>query len=58
VATLEAYPAFTSAGIPGLRDGYPFAVRLKQPVHALAIRIVGRPARAFSSCAELAAYTQ
>jgi len=58
VATLETYPAFTSAGIPGLRDGDPYAVRLKQPVHALAVRIVGRPARAFSSCAELAAYVQ
>jgi hypothetical protein len=56
VATLDNYPPFTSAQVPSLQDGQPFVVKLPQPVRALAIRITGKPARLFSSCAELAAY--
>ena len=33
-------------------------MKLAEPVRAVGIRIVGKPARSFSSCAELAAYGQ
>ena len=56
VATLDSYPAYTSANVPALKDGDPFVVKLPQPVRALAIRITGKPARQFSTCAELSAY--
>ena len=56
VATLEDYPNATAVQAPRLRDGEPFAVKLKEPVRAIAIRIIGRPGGAFSTCAELAAY--
>jgi len=58
VAVLESYPTLNSAQIPALRDGEPFTVRLPQPLTVIAVRIVGKPARSFSSCAELAAYAQ
>jgi hypothetical protein len=44
--------------VPVIRDGDPFTLRLPQPVHAVAIRVVGKPGRSFSSCAELSAYGQ
>ncbi len=56
VATLDSYPAYTSREVPPLKDGEPFVVKLPQPVTAIGIRILGKPARSFSSCAELAAY--
>ncbi len=56
VGKLDTYPDFTSAQVPVLRDGEPFTLRLNQPVRAVAIRVVGKPARSFSSCAELSAY--
>jgi DUF1680 family protein len=55
---LDSYPDFTSAQVPVIRDGEPFTLRLPQPVHAVAIRVVGKPGRSFSSCAELSAYGQ
>jgi hypothetical protein len=58
VGTLDTYPDYTSANVPAIRDGEPFTLRLNQPVHAVAIRVLGKPARSFSSCAELAAYGQ
>jgi hypothetical protein len=58
VGELDSYPEFTSAQVPAIRDGEPFTFRLPQPVRAVAIRIVGKPARSFSSCAELSAYGQ
>ena len=58
VGALDSYPDFTSAQVPAIRDGEPFTLRLNQPVRAVGIRIVGKPARSFSSCAELAAYGQ
>lgn len=58
VATLDAYPDTSSGLAPTLRDGQPFEVKLKEPVKAMGIRILGRPGGAFSSCAELAAYGQ
>lgn len=56
--TLDNYPVLAPNQMPGLRDGEPFVLKLKQPVRAVAIRIVGKPGRSFSSCAELAAYAQ
>ena len=47
---------------PDLKPGQPFALRLKQPVAALAVRVIGdpasgdNPAQAFSSCAEIEAF--
>jgi hypothetical protein len=56
VAALDSYPDTSAKGAPPLRDGQPFEVKLKAPVRVAAIRILGRPGGAFSSCAELAAY--
>jgi hypothetical protein len=62
VGRLDDYPASTSAKAPALRPGQPFELRLKEPVTARAIRILGapasgdNPAQAFSSCAELEAF--
>jgi hypothetical protein len=56
VATLDSYPVTSATVPPTLHDGQGFEVKLKQPVTAVALRIVGRPGGAFSSCAELAAY--
>jgi len=56
VAVLDSYPATTSKDVPNLHDGQPFEVRFKEPVKAVAVRILGRPGASFSSCAELAAY--
>jgi uncharacterized protein len=58
LSTLDSYPDFTSAKVPAIRDGEPFTLRLNQIVRAVAIRVVGKPARSFSSCAELEAYAQ
>lgn len=55
---LESYPALVAARVPEMRDGEPFTLKLAQPVAAIAIRISGKPARSFSSCAELAGYAQ
>jgi hypothetical protein len=56
VATLDSYPVTSATVPPTLHDGQGFEVKLKQPVTAVALRIVGRPGGVFSSCAELAAY--
>jgi len=56
VAALDSYPDTSASGTPHLRDGQPFEVKLKAPVRAVAVRILGRPGGTFSSCAELAAY--
>ncbi len=56
IATLDSYPRADSSAAPALADGQPFEVKLAQPVRSLAIRIAGRPARDFSSCAELSGY--
>jgi DUF1680 family protein len=58
VGALASYPNVAPGQIPALHDGEPFTLKLQQPVRAIAIRIVGRPGRSFSTCAELAAYTQ
>lgn len=62
VGTLEAYPATTAADSRGLKEGQLFTLRLREPVRAIAVRILGKPAhgdnpkQAFTSCAELQAY--
>ena len=56
VATLDSYPNTTATLVPGLRDGEPYSVRLKEPVKAVGLRIAGKPGQSFSSCAELAGY--
>jgi hypothetical protein len=56
VATLDNYPDTGANGRPGIRDGQPFEATLKTPVRVFAIRVLGRPGGAFSSCAELAAF--
>jgi hypothetical protein len=58
VATLDTYPDTNANQPPGLRDGEPFSVKLKEPVQAVGVRILGRPGRSFSSCAELAGYAK
>jgi hypothetical protein len=58
IGVLESYPDLVSAQVPRLHDGDPFTFKLARPVQAVAIRIVGKPARSFSSCAELGAYPQ
>jgi hypothetical protein len=56
VASLDSYPDTRSGGVPKLAAGQAFEAKLKTPVSAIAVRILGRPGGAFSSCAELAAY--
>ncbi len=58
VATLDTYPNTNATHTPGLRDGEPFSVKLKEPLQAVGIRILGRPGQLFSSCAELAGYAR
>ncbi len=56
VATLDSYPATTPAAAPSIRPGQWFEVTLRDPVQAVAIRLLGKAAREFASLAELAAY--
>ena len=60
VAVFEDYPATTATDAKGIRPGTRFTVKF-EPVEAVAIRIIGKPAsgdnpaQAFASCAELSA---
>jgi len=60
VAVFEDYPATTTMDAKGIRLGAKFTAQF-EPVEAVAIRVVGRPAsgdnpaQAFASCAELTA---
>jgi uncharacterized protein len=62
VGELDSYPATTALNSGGLHAGEVFSCRLKQPVKASAVRIVGKPAcgdspqQAFASCSELQAF--
>ncbi|WP_076346433.1 glycoside hydrolase family 127 protein [Paludisphaera borealis] len=62
VGELADYPAATSAKAPDLKPGQAFELRMKEPVTARAIRIIGTPAsgdnpdQAFSSCGEIEAF--
>jgi uncharacterized protein len=51
VAELSSYE-----GGPSLKDGQAFEAKLAAPIRVVAIRVTGKPAREFVSCAELAAY--
>ena len=59
VATLESYPASTTADPKGLQDGQAFTQRLKTVEKVVALRVLGKPAcgdntkQSFASCAEL-----
>jgi uncharacterized protein len=62
VATLDSYPNTTAADSAGLQNGQRFEVRFA-PINVIGIRIFGKPAcgdrpeQAFSSCAELQAFS-
>ena len=59
VGTLSDYPPTTATDGRNLQQGQTFTLRLSSPVSAIAVRVVGVPARgddpkqAFASCAEL-----
>jgi hypothetical protein len=63
VGELDSYPATTATNSGGLRVGDSFTCRLKEPVRACGVRVIGKPAcgdnpqQAFSSCAELQAFS-
>lgn len=62
VGELQEYPETTATDSRGIKDGQAFTLRLKEPVKAVAIRIIGKPSsgdnprQAFASCAELQAF--
>ena len=62
LGTLEDYPATTPSEAPPIPNGQPFELKLKEPVTAAAIRVVGAPSGGykknvrFSTSAELQAY--
>jgi hypothetical protein len=62
VGELADYPATTATENAGLKLGQAFTLKLAQPVEALAVRVMGKPAsgdnpaQAFASCAELQAF--
>jgi DUF1680 family protein len=64
VGTLDDYPGTTATDAAGLREGQTFSLRLKEPVKAIALRVIGKPAcgdnpaQAFASCAELQAFPE
>ncbi len=66
IGEIAAYPATTATDSVGVTDGLrqSFAVRLKDRVKAIAVRVIGQPAcgdnppQAVSSCAELQAFAE
>ncbi len=63
IAVFEDYPAATATDPKGIRLGLRFPVKF-EPVEAVAIRVIGKPAsgnnpsQAFASCAELVAFEE
>ena len=55
VATLEDYPAVNPASSPSATDRQVFEISLPTQIHVYGIRIVGRSARDYVTCAELSA---
>jgi DUF1680 family protein len=59
---LSSYPSTNASEDPKLQSGQAFEVKVDQPVWAVAIRVVGKPAsgarpkRSFVTCAELEGY--
>jgi hypothetical protein len=64
VGQLTGYPATTSQNNAGLKAGQKFDLRLAEPVPAVALRVIGKPAsgdnpaQAFASCGELEAFPE
>ena len=64
VGKLDSYPPTTATESAGLHAGQAFSCTLEQPVKALAVRVIGKPAcgdnpeQAFASCAELQGFSQ
>ncbi|AMV36420.1 beta-L-arabinofuranosidase domain-containing protein [Planctomyces sp. SH-PL62] len=64
IGELADYPAATATQAADLKPGQPFELKLKEPVAARGVRVVGVPAsgdapdQAFSSCAELEAFSE
>lgn len=62
IGELTDYPETTATHNAGLKDGQSFSLKLPNPVKAVALRIVGRPAcgdnprQAFASCSEIQAF--
>jgi len=62
VGELADYPATTATDNKKLKPGQTFTLRLPEPIKAVAVRVIGKPAcgdnpkQAFSSCAELQAF--
>ena len=60
---LKDYPATTPTDPAGLKSGERFAYDLAKPMSLFALRVIGKPAsgdkprQAFSSCAELQAFS-
>ncbi|OJW14700.1 MAG: hypothetical protein BGO49_17080 [Planctomycetales bacterium 71-10] len=64
VGELADYPATDATHVPDLAPGQAFELKLKEPTSAVGVRAVGTPAsgdapgQAFSSCAELEAFSE
>jgi hypothetical protein len=64
VGELAAYPATTATSNGALKDGDAFTLKLTEPVKAVALRVIGKPAcgdnpkQAFASCSELQVFTE
>lgn len=64
VGELADYPATSAAEGWKIQNGQKFALTLAQPVAAIAVRVIGKPAcgkapqQAFASCAELQAFAK
>jgi len=64
IGELADYPATTATTSGKLKPGQSFTVKLNEPMSAVAVRVVGKPAsgdnaqQAFASCAELQAFSE
>jgi DUF1680 family protein len=64
VGELASYPATTATDPAGIQRGQAFELRLDRPISAVAVRVIGTPARgdnpkqAFSSCGEVQAFAE
>ena len=56
IAQLDDYPSSDASVIPHLGNGQLFEILLPKAIRIYALRILGRPARDYASCAELGAY--
>lgn len=56
-AVFESYPTTDRDHAPGYGSSGPIEIRLESPITVYGIRIIGKAARDFVTCAELSAYT-